>query len=94
MSEALSEPRSTITLDLIDRVEAILIADGGPMSRSAILRGLANAGHSTKRDRLNAAISHLAKHLVIHDGGGEGVVWLGRPTLALLERLARAKAVR
>lgn len=94
MSEAVDAPRSTITLDLVDRVETVLRDEAAPMSRSAILRHLANAGHSTKRDRLNAAIAHLSKHLVVHDGGSEGVVWLGRPNLALLERLARARVVR
>lgn len=94
VGEAASQPRSTITLDLVDRVEQILRDEGAPMSRSEILRRLADAGHSTKRDRLNAAIAHLSKHLVVHDGAGDGVVWLGRPSLALLERLARAKVVR
>jgi hypothetical protein len=94
MSEAAREPTMTITLDLVDRVEMVLREERAPMSRSAILRRLANDGHSTKRDRLNAAIAHLSKHLVVHDGEKEGVVWLGRPNLALLERLARAKVVR
>lgn len=94
MSEAAPEPRSTITLDLVDRVEEILREEHGPMSRGAILLRLANEGHSTKRDRLNTAIAHLSKHLVVHDGANDGVVWLGRPNLALLERLARAKVVR
>lgn len=94
MSEAAPELRSTITLDLVDRVEQILRDEAAPMSRSAILRRLANEGHSTKRDRLNTAIAHLSKHLVVHDGAGEGIVWLGRPNLALLERLARAKVAR
>ncbi|MFA5860330.1 MAG: hypothetical protein WDA16_01410 [Candidatus Thermoplasmatota archaeon] len=94
MAEVLPEPHLTITLDLVDRVEAILRDESGPLSRNVILRRLASNGHSTKRDRLNAAISHLSKHLVVHDGGTQGVVWLGRPTLALLERLARAKVVR
>lgn len=84
----------TITLDLVDRVESMLKAEGGPMSRNAILRRLAAEGHSTKRDRLNAAIAHLAKHQVVHDAKREGAVWLGRPSLALLERLALAKVVR
>jgi hypothetical protein len=94
MSEAASEPRLTITVGLVDRVEAILREDGGPLSRNVLLRRLAEQGHSTKRDRLNAAISHLSKHLIVHDGGADGVVWLGRPSFALLERLARAKVVR
>lgn len=94
MSEATHESRSTITIDLVDRVEAILREESAPLSRNAILRRLAESGHSTKRDRLNAAIRHLSKHLVVHDGGVDGVVWLGRPNFALLERLARAKVVR
>ena len=93
MAEAAS-PRSTITVDLVDRVEAILRDEGGPLSRNVLLRRLANGGHSTKRDRLNAAIAHLSKHLVVHDAGRDGVVWLGRPNFALLERLARAKVIR
>ncbi|MHB8606025.1 MAG: hypothetical protein ACYDCK_12305 [Thermoplasmatota archaeon] len=94
MSEAAAEPRMTITVDLVDRVEAILREERAPMSRNAVLHRLAEEGHSTKRDRLNAAIAHLSKHLVVYDGGSEGVVWLGRPSFALLERLARAKVAR
>lgn len=93
MAEAARTP-ITITIDLVDHVEAIVRKEGRALSRNAILRELAAQGHSTKRDRLNAAIAHLEKHLVVHDGGPDGVVWLGRPSLALLERLARAKVVR
>lgn len=82
-----------VTLDLVDRVETILRRAQSPLSRNEILRRLARQGHATKRDRLNAALTHLSKHLVVHDAGRDGVVWLGRPSLRALERLARARVV-
>jgi len=85
--------KQNVTLDLVDRVETLLKRSQQPMSRSELLRRLAAQGHATKRDRLNAALAHLARHGVVHDAGPEGVVWLGRPSLRALERLARARVI-
>jgi hypothetical protein len=93
MAMALSARRANVTLDLVDRVEAILHRSQRPMSRNEVLARLAAAGHATTRTRLNAAIAHLTRHQVLHDGGRDGVVWLGRPSLRVLERLARAKVI-
>lgn len=84
---------STVTLDLVERVEDILRRAQTPMSRNEILRRLARSHHTTTRARLNAALAYLDKHLVIYDAGRAGVVWLGRPGPELLKRLARAKVV-
>lgn len=80
-----------MTTDLVLRVEALLQAQGGPVSRNELLRALARSRHAVTRPRLNAALAVLDRYGVIHDGGREGVVWLGRPSLAVLERLARAR---
>lgn len=76
------------------RVEAILCDEGAPISRNDMLRVLARSRHSVTRRRLNAALAVLDHYGVIHDGGAEDVVWLGRPSLAAIERLRRAKRVR
>lgn len=86
-------PMPNVTTDLVFRVEGLLRAAGGPLSRNELLRALARSRHSVARPRLNAALAVLDRYGVIHDGGRDGVVWLGRPSLAVLERLARAKPV-
>lgn len=85
--------RSTVTLSLVDRVEAVLRGSQTAMSRNEVLARLADKGHATSRQRLNVALKHLVDHNVVHDAGRDGVVWLGRPTLQILERLARARVV-
>lgn len=82
-----------VTLDLVNRVEAILRATQAPTTRYQLMKRLAATSHGTTRPRLNAALHHLAAHHIVHDAGEEGVVWLGRPSLRVLERLARAKVL-
>lgn len=76
---------------LVHRVEDILKSRGGPVSRNEIMRALAANGHGLTRPRLNAALSHLDRYGVIEDGGPDGVVWLGRPSRALVERFLRSR---
>lgn len=88
------ERGSEVTLDLVDRVEAILRDERAPLSRAAVRRRLAAKESAVTNAQLDAVIAHLSKHLVVIDGRNHGVVWLGRPNLELLERLARAPVVR
>lgn len=83
--------RANVTLALVDRVEGLLASHQAPLAREAILKHLKADRHGTTRPRLNAAIAHLARHHIVHDAGKDGVVWLSRPSLKALERLARAR---
>jgi hypothetical protein len=83
-----------VTLDLVHRVEALLEREQAPMTRYALLQRLREDRHGTTRPRLNAAVEHLARHHIVYDGGEDGIVWLGSPSLKVLEGLARAKVLR
>lgn len=77
-----------VTLRTVERVESLLREAEEPVSRNQLLHRLAEAEHSTTRQRLNRVLSYLFEHEMIVEGS-KGIQW----THATSESLLRARAV-
>lgn len=80
-------PGPDVLLSTVERVELLLREADGPVSRNVLLDRLAEAGHTTTRQRLNRALDYFFR-LRLAVEGSKGVQW----THADSESLRRARA--
>jgi hypothetical protein len=83
-----SRPGANPTLGTIEFIRAALRAKGEPMSRNELLEQLADWGHSTSRQSLNAALAFLASDGSIAEGS-KGILWVP-PASAQLREIIRS----
>lgn len=83
-----SKPGANPTLRTIELIRSALREKGEPMSRNALLEQLADWGHSTSRQSLNAALKFLASDGSIAEGS-KGLLWVP-PASAQLQEIIRA----
>lgn len=76
------------TLETIEYVLAALQRADGPVSRNRLLATLADWGHSTTRQSLNAAVNFLGDQGMIAEGG-KGLIWVPEASPELLEAIRK-----
>lgn len=75
-------PKIDVNLSTVERIEAILRAAEGPISRYRIHKELANLSASTTAARLNRALDYLyRRHDIVE--GSKGVQWTRNDSEAL-----------
>ena len=85
-----SKPGANPTLSTIELIRAALRAKAAPMSRNQLLEQLADWGHSTSRQSLNAALNFFAADGSIAEGS-KGLFWVP-PASAQLQEIIRTGA--
>jgi hypothetical protein len=88
MPDLVEKPRVDIQVSTLERVEAILEAAGGPVSKAYIHDKLKEAHAGTTPARLNRALEYLYDHRMIVSGS-KGIQW----TFSGSDRLRRAAAL-
>lgn len=88
MPELVPKPAVDIQLSTLERVERILQAADGPVSKTYIHAKLSQAHAGTTPARLNRALQYLYDHRMIVSGS-KGIQW----TSSGSERLRRAAAL-
>ena len=82
-----SRPGANPTLGTIEFIRAALRGKAEPMSRNELLEQLAEWGHSTSRQSLNAALAFLASDGSVAEGS-KGLLWVP-PASAKLREILR-----
>lgn len=85
-----ARPGANPTLETIEYVRATLRSADGPISRNQMLLQLANWGHSTNRQSLNAAVAFLAADGHVAEGS-KGLIWVPDASPKLLAALDRGR---
>ena len=88
MPELVEKPAVDIQVSTLERVEGVLQAAGGPVSKTYIHAKLKEAHAGTTPARLNRALQYLYDHRMIVSGS-KGIQW----TFSGSERLRRAAAL-
>ena len=76
------------TLETIEYVLAALEKAEGPISRNTLLATLAQWGHSTTRQSLNAAIAFLGGQGMVAEGS-KGLIWVPEASPELLDAIRK-----
>jgi hypothetical protein len=79
-----SRPRANPTLETIEYIRSALQGSDGPVSRNRLLDQLAEWGHSTSRQSLNAAVAFLAADGNVVEGS-KGILWVPPASAQLRE---------
>lgn len=87
-----ARPGANPTLRTIELVRAALKSAEKPVSRNELLRQLADWGHSTTRQSLNAALGFLGADGSIAEGS-KGLVWVTAANGSLLEAIRSARTL-
>ena len=70
-----ARPGANPTLETIEYIRTALRRSDGPVSRNALLETLAQWGHSTTRQSLNAALAFLGADGSVAEGS-KGLIWV------------------
>ncbi|MGB0651760.1 MAG: hypothetical protein ACPGQL_01035 [Thermoplasmatota archaeon] len=87
MAELVEAPPVDVQVATLERVEAVLRAAQGPVSRNHILARLKEQGRGTTSARLNRALGYLFDHAMAVEGS-KGIQW----TYSQSASLGRARA--
>jgi hypothetical protein len=79
-----ARPRANPTLETIEYIRSALQKAGEPVSRNWLLDQLAQWGHSTTRQSLNAALAFLGADGNIAEGS-KGIMWVPPASPAIQE---------
>jgi len=81
-----ARPGANPTLATLEYIRSALRSAGGPVSRNALLERLAEWGHSTTRQSLNAALGFLAQDGSIAEGS-KGLIWVPAASAPILDAI-------
>ncbi len=87
-----AKPGANPTLESIEYVRKALESADGPMSRNRLLAILAEWGHSTTRQSLNAALSFLDDMGKIAEGD-KGLIWVPEASPQLREIIRKGRSL-
>lgn len=83
-----ARPGANPTLETIEFILGALQKFEAPTSRNQILETLANWGHSTTRQTLNAVLAFLADEGMVAEGS-KGLIWVPEASPQLLETIRK-----
>lgn len=78
------------TLETMEYVLAVLQKSVGPISRNRLLSILADWGHSTTRQTLNAVLAFFGDQGMVAEGS-KGLIWVPEASPELLEVIRRGQ---
>ncbi len=82
------KPRANPILEAIEYIRTALQNAGEAVSRNWLLEQLADCGHSTSRQSLNAALAFLAADGNVAEGS-KGIMWVP-PASAAIQEIIRS----